>query len=669
MKAIFGRWVAAIAIAAPLPSLAQLPAAPVPWRQAVEAAATGDPKFPVPNIYSKPLEYRAKLWDVPFVVHGRDQVSGTFCRGSMVAPGWALTAASCLCGENPLSERQVELIVERETAAAIPKRIQILSKIGENRIWLFQDSDSALPMACVEDASKLLPGVFPTRGKDLALVRVTKPDLRPGEKRPEQSEVEMLGTLKAPAEILSDIVAARVNAPPQSSRDVAIESVFVGQRTAITPDNREYAVAREYVLDRVATVETPSCYFSDHVSLAAIASNAGAGTATYRLCTDLDLGGREAASIRGGTGVAMSDHRRPLLLGVLGRNGAYTSLLEPVRGTSVPIAQSAEDFIAAASNAEAAQQAIPATNNWVPLHRPPPASTGKCQTVYYASMGEVDIFLYRPTQHKKPAYIFRQKDAWIDVRGAPNSYREDDPPLLPKVVSQQSPSTKAADTPRRNSKARGKEKLPEPLDKLVNAGYPDGDWEKVLVKKSPADAKPYKQESGIYQDFFISMTRFQNDRERPTDLRRYVDSDKVPYIVFNEDWVLGKGIVGDAVSSDDWAQITGRLGDLAFTVALEPDVQGNLKLTNQTPALIADIDGKRFGGVSQFLARSLNSLNNRSLSAADGIQPRMDVMFMVFPDSGERKYDGETLGDFRRDAQVRLNQFGGWPDPACLVKP
>lgn len=669
MNADFGRWVAAVAIASPLTSLAQFPAAPVPWRQAVEAAATGDPKFPVPNIYSKPLEYRAKLWDVPFVVFGRDQVSGTFCRGSMVAPGWVLTAASCVCGENPLSEKQVELIVERETVSAVPKRIQILSKIGENRIWLFQDSDSAIPKACVEDASKLLPGVFPTRGKDLALVRVTMPGLGPGEMRPEQSEVEMLGTSRAPAAILSNIVAARVDAPPQSSRDVAVESVFVGQRTVITPDNREYVMAREYVLDRVATVETPTCYFSEQVSLAAIASNPAAGKATYRLCTDLELGGRDAASIRGGTGVAMSDHRRPLLLGVLGRNGAYTSLLEPVRGTSIPIAQSAENFIAAASIAEAAQQAIPSTTNWVPLHRPRPDSTGTCQTVYYATMGEVDIFLYRPTQYKTPAYIFRQKDAWIDVRGAPNSYREDDPPVLPKVLSQQNPSTKAADTPSRNAKARRKEKLPEPLDKLVNAGYPDGDWEKVLVKKSPADKKPYKQESGNYQDFFISMTRFQNDREKPTDLRRYVNSDKVPYVVLNEDWVLGKGIVGDAVSSDEWAQITGRLGDLAFTVALEPDAQGNLKLTNQTPALIADIDRKRFGGISQFLARSLNSLNSRSLSAADGIQPRMDVMFMVFPDSGERKYGGETLADFRRDAQVRLNQFGGWPDPACLIKP
>lgn len=669
MKANRNRWVAAFAFAAPLSSLAQLPAVPLPWRLAVEAAATGDPKFPVPNIYSKPLEYRAKLWDVPFVVYGRDHVSGTFCRGSMVAPGWVLTAASCVCGENQLTDKQIELIVERETGTAEAKRIQVLSTIENNRIWLFQNSESAIPKACVDDASKLLPGVFPTIGKDLALVRVTLSDLSPGEKRPEQSELEMLGTTKAPPAILSDIVAARFDSSPQSSRDVAVESVFIGQRTAITPDNREYSMAGEFVLERAATVETSSCLFSNHTSLATISSNPGAGTATFRLCADLELAGRKAASIRGGTGVAMSDHRRPLLLGVVGRDGAYTSLLDPVQGTSVSIAQSAETFIAEATNAEKAKRAISATTNWVPLHRPAPDSTGTCQTVYYATMGDVDIFLYRPTQHKKPAYVFRQKDVWIDVRGAPNSYRENDPPVPHTVVTQQNQPAKAADRSSRNAKSSRKEKPPEPLDKLVNAGYPDGDWAKVLVKKSPAAEKPFKQESGRYKDFFISMTRFQNDRVKPTVLTRYVNADNVPYVVFNEDWVLGKGIVGDAVSSDDWAQITGRLGDLAFTVALEPDAQGKLKLTNQTPALIADVDRKRFGGISQFLARSLDSLKNRTLSAADGINPRMEVMFMVFPDSGERKYNGEKLENFRRDAQVRLNQFGGWPDPACLTKP
>ena len=670
MKVNRNRWVAAFAFAAPLSSLAQLPAVPLPWRLAVEAAATGDPKFPVPNFYSKPLEYRAKLWDVPFVVYGRDQVSGTFCRGSMVAPGWVLTAASCVCGKNELTDKQIELIVERETGTAEAKRIQVLSTIEKNMIWLFQNSESAIPKACVDDDSKPLPGVFPTKGKDLALVRVTLPDLSPGEKRPEHSELEMLGTSNAPGAILSDIVAARVNAPPQTSRGVAVESVFVGQRTAITPDNREYAMAREFVLDRAATVETPNCFYSNHTSLAAIPSNPGTGTATYRLCADLELAGRKAASVRGGTGVAISDHRRSLLLGVVGRDGAYTSLLDPVRETSLSIAQSAENFIAEATNAEKAKRAIPATANWVPLHRPAPDSTGSCQTVYYATMGEVDIFLYRPTQHKKPAYIFRQKDVWIDVRGAPNSYREDDESALPKVVTQQSPPAKTADKSSQLAKATRKKKLPEPLDKLVNAGYPDGDWKRVLVKESPADTEPYKQKAGNYKNFFVSMTRFQNDQvAKPTDLRKYVDADKVPYIVFSEDWVLGKGIIGEEDSRDDWADITGRLGDLAFTVALEPDAQGKLKLTNQTPALIADVDRKRFGGISQFLARSLDSLNNRTLSAADGINPRMEVMFMIFPDSGERKYNGEKLENFRRDAQVRLNQFGGWPKLECLTKP
>jgi hypothetical protein len=70
------------------------------------------------------------------------------------------------------------------------------------------------------------------------------------------------------------------------------------------------------------------------------------------------------------------------------------------------------------------------------------------------------------------------------------------------------------------------------IDALANAGFPNGNWKAILVANPANPNEPFVQTEGEFAGYFISQTTLQ-DRSLPvTDIRRYVDSRRVPYIVF-----------------------------------------------------------------------------------------------------------------------------------------
>ena len=67
----------------------------------------------------------------------------------------------------------------------------------------------------------------------------------------------------------------------------------------------------------------------------------------------------------------------------------------------------------------------------------------------------------------------------------------------------------------------------KPLDYLENAKNGFGGWCGIYTK----NGKPIKQKYGAYKGYYISTTALENERYDKDDTRRYVNSEKIPYIV------------------------------------------------------------------------------------------------------------------------------------------
>jgi hypothetical protein len=96
------------------------------------------------------------------------------------------------------------------------------------------------------------------------------------------------------------------------------------------------------------------------------------------------------------------------------------------------------------------------------------------------------------------AYFYVTKRMAIDADGAPNAYHPQD----------------------------------TGLDALANAGYPQGHWKSILVVDPGDPQKPFIQTSGAFAGFFLSQTTLQAPTLFTTDPQRYVDSTRIPYVVF-----------------------------------------------------------------------------------------------------------------------------------------
>src|SRR5262245_30962205 len=113
-----------------------------------------------------------------------------------------------------------------------------------------------------------------------------------------------------------------------------------------------------------------------------------------------------------------------------------------------------------------------------------------------------DFLSYEGTLLRKlpgtDAYFYVTDHMAIDADGAPNAYHPDD----------------------------------KGIDALANAGFPHGGWKSILALDLRDSTKPFVQTDGPFAGFFVSKTALQDLDRAETDPRRYVDSTRVPYIVF-----------------------------------------------------------------------------------------------------------------------------------------
>jgi hypothetical protein len=106
------------------------------------------------------------------------------------------------------------------------------------------------------------------------------------------------------------------------------------------------------------------------------------------------------------------------------------------------------------------------------------------------------------------AYFYTTKHKAVDADGAPNAYHPDD---IGKHC--------------RNDPHLG-------LDCPANAGLPNTDWwDSVVVADPDEPSKPYRQEAGEFAGFYVAMTWLTDSGKAATDIRKYVDSRTVPYLV------------------------------------------------------------------------------------------------------------------------------------------
>jgi len=184
------------------------------------------------------------------------------------------------------------------------------------------------------------------------------------------------------------------------------------------------------------------------------------------------------------------------------------------------------------------------------------------------------------------------------------------------------------------------------IDALANAGFPNGNWKAILVANPANPNEPFVQTEGEFAGYFISQTTLQ-DRSLPvTDIRRYVDSRQVPYIVFPGGFFALKG--------------TGNFGDSGVAM--------NLDNGKESPFIVADAGPRdaSLGEVSIRLAENLGGMNVNPRTGAG--MPRGRFVYVVFPRTKSDPawpVSGEQL---QKRAQELLISIGGWERVrACIT--
>lgn len=229
-----------------------------------------------------------------------------------------------------------------------------------------------------------------------------------------------------------------------------------------------------------------------------------------------------------------------------------------------------------------------------------PGALAACDAITWRSYRNTQLWKIPNSQ----AYFYVVSQMAIDADGAPNAYHPQD----------------------------------KGIDFLANAGYPNGGWKSVLVPDPQNPSKPFVQPSGEFKGYFISQTTLQ-DRSLPvTDIRRYVNSTKVPYMVFpGTFWKI---------------QGTGGFGDVAAVL--------NLDNNRESPAIIADA-GPQNASLGEVSIRLAENLGGRNVNPRNGAGiPQGRFVYAVFPktkSSPSWPLSNEKLQTRMNDL---LSSIGGW---------
>lgn len=214
------------------------------------------------------------------------------------------------------------------------------------------------------------------------------------------------------------------------------------------------------------------------------------------------------------------------------------------------------------------------------------------------------------------AYVYSPIQVRIDADGAPNAYHPDDAGLLCRA----------------HAHYKG-------LDCLPHAGYPDSNWWPEVLVPDPHDmSRPYVQpQSSEFAGFFVSQTSLEDTSKAVTDPARYVDSRTIPYVVF-------PGRFHDMTG-------TGTMGDLGYAI--------NLTNGRQSPFVVADVGpaDANLGEISIALAEALGGRHPNAITGTGS--PRGRIVYIMFPNSGEKYRWPLTLEQMRRGVQPLLWAAGG----------
>jgi Fungal chitosanase of glycosyl hydrolase group 75 len=220
----------------------------------------------------------------------------------------------------------------------------------------------------------------------------------------------------------------------------------------------------------------------------------------------------------------------------------------------------------------------------------------------------LDLLVYERTPLRQPpssdAYFYVTERMAIDADGAPNAYHPQD----------------------------------LGIDALANAGFPNGGWKSVLAVDPLDSAKPFVQTVGPFAGFFVSKTTLQDSSRNETDPGRYVDSTKVPYVVFPGAFHALRG--------------TGTMGDLA--------VVRNLRNDMVTAAIVADVGPRNapLGEVSIRLAEKLGGVNVNPRNGSG--MPKGPFVYVLFPGTKSTPRWPLTLEMIEERAHAALSAIGGW---------
>ena len=203
------------------------------------------------------------------------------------------------------------------------------------------------------------------------------------------------------------------------------------------------------------------------------------------------------------------------------------------------------------------------------------------------------------------AYFFKTQHIAVDADGAPDAY---------------SP-------------------LNEGRDDLLNAGFPNGDWQNVLIQEPKNLGHPYKQTSGAFVGYYLSKTALADPNGKPTDPTTYADAESVPYLV-----IPG----GDFYKTNG----TGAPGDLVMAL----DMTSNMS----SSAVIGDIGGAndQLGEISIKLAENLGGQNVNPRTARGA--PKGDFLYIVFPKTRTNPAWPRTTKSIDDNAKYQLSLLGGW---------
>jgi LysM repeat protein len=170
------------------------------------------------------------------------------------------------------------------------------------------------------------------------------------------------------------------------------------------------------------------------------------------------------------------------------------------------------------------------------------------------------------------------------------------------------------------------------IDQLSNAGSP-GKWWGIATINGREDGEPCIQGPyDPYPGYYVSTTSLADDRLDNCDYRKYVDSEKIPYIVLPLGWHSGWSI---------------GLGDFSTVINLR-----NMKIAH---AIFADLGpNDKIGEGSIALAQALGINSNPKTGGTDG-----DILYIVHPGSGAGGNRLRSLAEINQNGSILFKNWGG----------